>query len=201
MHQKWPNKIFSIVNFVFSPDGHFGLGRGGAWWARRAGIREHCVAVLWLSTHAPSRPCSCHTGGGPSCGGAAEQWRRPRHPRWRRIAQAVLTKTGRALGARPGEFGGWDRGLGHPDCPTRWPPGQTLGAHLRRLANCVPRVRREQKGLVPTEFFLVMKCIGDSSECALPWRLHRPWNQPSQSEAVCADACQCGFGRSSGPGG
>ena len=27
--QKWPNKIFPAVNFVFSCDGHFGLGWGG----------------------------------------------------------------------------------------------------------------------------------------------------------------------------
>ena len=26
---KWPDQIFPIVNFVFSHDGHFGLGRGG----------------------------------------------------------------------------------------------------------------------------------------------------------------------------
>ena len=29
MYQKWPDQIFPIVNFVFSHDGHFGLGRGG----------------------------------------------------------------------------------------------------------------------------------------------------------------------------
>ena len=28
MYQKWPDQIFPIVNFVFSHDGHFGLGRG-----------------------------------------------------------------------------------------------------------------------------------------------------------------------------
>ena len=29
VYQKWPDQIFSIVNFVFSHYGHFGLGRGG----------------------------------------------------------------------------------------------------------------------------------------------------------------------------
>ena len=29
MYQKWPDQIFPIVNFVFSHNGHFGLGRGG----------------------------------------------------------------------------------------------------------------------------------------------------------------------------
>ena len=29
MEQKWPNQIFPAVNFVFSHDGHFGLGQGG----------------------------------------------------------------------------------------------------------------------------------------------------------------------------
>ena len=29
MYQKWPDQIFPVVNFVFSRDGHFGLGRGG----------------------------------------------------------------------------------------------------------------------------------------------------------------------------
>ena len=29
VYQKWPKKIFPIVNFVFSRDGHFGLGGGG----------------------------------------------------------------------------------------------------------------------------------------------------------------------------
>ena len=29
VYQKWPDQIFRIVNFVFSRDGHFGLGRGG----------------------------------------------------------------------------------------------------------------------------------------------------------------------------
>ena len=28
MYQKWPDQIFPIINFVFSHDGHFGLGRG-----------------------------------------------------------------------------------------------------------------------------------------------------------------------------
>ena len=28
-YQKWPNQIFSIVNFVFPHDGHFRLGGGG----------------------------------------------------------------------------------------------------------------------------------------------------------------------------
>ena len=37
VYQKWPDQIFPIVNFVFSRDGHFGLGRGGGaqadrWW-------------------------------------------------------------------------------------------------------------------------------------------------------------------------
>ena len=30
VHQKWPDKIFPTVNFVFSHDGPSGLGRGGA---------------------------------------------------------------------------------------------------------------------------------------------------------------------------
>ena len=29
MYQKWPDQIFPFVNFVFSRDGHFGLGGGG----------------------------------------------------------------------------------------------------------------------------------------------------------------------------
>ena len=29
VHQKWPAQFFSIVNFVFSHNGHFGLGGGG----------------------------------------------------------------------------------------------------------------------------------------------------------------------------
>ena len=29
VYQKWPDTIFPFVNFVFSRDGHFGLGRGG----------------------------------------------------------------------------------------------------------------------------------------------------------------------------
>ena len=29
VYQKWPDQIFPVVNFVFSRDGHFGLGRGG----------------------------------------------------------------------------------------------------------------------------------------------------------------------------
>ena len=29
VYQKWPDQIFPIANFVFSDDGHFGLGRGG----------------------------------------------------------------------------------------------------------------------------------------------------------------------------
>ena len=28
VYQKWPDKIFPTVNFVFSHDGHFGLGQG-----------------------------------------------------------------------------------------------------------------------------------------------------------------------------
>ena len=29
-YQKWPDKIFPTVNSIFSHDGHFGLGGGGA---------------------------------------------------------------------------------------------------------------------------------------------------------------------------
>ena len=29
VYQKWPDQIFPVVSFVFSHDGHFGLGRGG----------------------------------------------------------------------------------------------------------------------------------------------------------------------------
>ena len=29
VYQKWPDQIFPLVNFGFSHDGHFGLGRGG----------------------------------------------------------------------------------------------------------------------------------------------------------------------------
>ena len=29
VYQKWPDQIFPVVNFVFSHDGHFGLGGGG----------------------------------------------------------------------------------------------------------------------------------------------------------------------------
>ena len=29
MYQKWPDQISPVVNFVFSRNGHFGLGRGG----------------------------------------------------------------------------------------------------------------------------------------------------------------------------
>ena len=29
VYQKWPDQIFPLVNFLFSRDGHFGLGRGG----------------------------------------------------------------------------------------------------------------------------------------------------------------------------
>ena len=29
VYQKWPDQIFPIENFVFSHDGHFGLGRRG----------------------------------------------------------------------------------------------------------------------------------------------------------------------------
>ena len=28
VYQKWPDQIFPVVNFVFSRNGHFGLGRG-----------------------------------------------------------------------------------------------------------------------------------------------------------------------------
>ena len=35
VYQKWPDQIFPIVNFVFSHDGHFGLGSGGrGFWGR-----------------------------------------------------------------------------------------------------------------------------------------------------------------------
>ena len=29
VYQKWPDQIFPFVNFIFSHDGHFGLGGGG----------------------------------------------------------------------------------------------------------------------------------------------------------------------------
>ena len=29
MYHKWPDKIFPMVNFIFSHDGHFGRGGGG----------------------------------------------------------------------------------------------------------------------------------------------------------------------------
>ena len=36
VYQKWPDRIFPIVNFAFSHDGHFGLGGGGGrgFWGR-----------------------------------------------------------------------------------------------------------------------------------------------------------------------
>ena len=35
VYQKWPDQIFPVANFVFSHDGHFGLGRGGGgFWGR-----------------------------------------------------------------------------------------------------------------------------------------------------------------------
>ena len=35
VYQKWPDQIFPIVNFVLSPNGHFGLGKGGrGFWGR-----------------------------------------------------------------------------------------------------------------------------------------------------------------------
>ena len=42
VYQKWPNRIFPTVNFVFSHDGHFGLGGGGV-----EGLQGGLL--LWLS--------------------------------------------------------------------------------------------------------------------------------------------------------
>ena len=39
VHQKWPDKISHIVNFVFSASGHFGLGGGGGTPPSPCGVR------------------------------------------------------------------------------------------------------------------------------------------------------------------
>ena len=47
VHRKWPNKIVPFVNFVFSRDGHFGLGGGGV----QGGVPRllpRCTAILIL---------------------------------------------------------------------------------------------------------------------------------------------------------
>ena len=65
VHQKWPDQIFPIVNFVFSHYGHFGLGRGGGGF----GGRGPPPLVLNYSKEAlacPSRGCRL-----PICSGFA----------------------------------------------------------------------------------------------------------------------------------
>ena len=54
VYQKWPNRIFPIVNFVFSHDGHFGLGGRGPPPLLR------CTAILILPCPRTLRHCGAH---------------------------------------------------------------------------------------------------------------------------------------------
>ena len=45
VYQKWPNKIFPLVNFVFSHDGHFGLEARGTPHPRTAILILPCLRV------------------------------------------------------------------------------------------------------------------------------------------------------------
>ena len=53
-YQKWPNPIFPIVNFVFSRDGHFGMGSGVWGGGGGRGVQEG-VPPPPLPPMAPSR--------------------------------------------------------------------------------------------------------------------------------------------------
>ena len=56
VYQKWPDQIFPIVNFVFSRDGHFGLGGGG--------VRGGAAVGRSPPTHPTTRPPSITRRGG-----------------------------------------------------------------------------------------------------------------------------------------
>ena len=55
VYQKWPDKIFPMVNFVFSHDGQFGLGGGGL-------ARGHVVGLVVIGgAHWPLAIVHCQT--------------------------------------------------------------------------------------------------------------------------------------------
>ena len=49
MSQKWPKKIFPMVNFVFSDDGHFGLGAGGGGATEMSVGGPYSYRTIWLA--------------------------------------------------------------------------------------------------------------------------------------------------------
>ena len=53
MYQKWPNKIFPTVSFVFPHDGHLGLGGGGLVVASLRALNSH----PFLPSHVASGRC------------------------------------------------------------------------------------------------------------------------------------------------
>ena len=50
VYQKWPDQIFPTVNFVFSHDGHFGLGGGVQGGGVTPPLLLQCTAILIVPT-------------------------------------------------------------------------------------------------------------------------------------------------------
>ena len=72
MYQKWPDQIFPTVNFVFSHDGHFGLGRGGGGFG--GGPPPWFLIILkkpWAGGESDAAPALC-AGAGASTVGPAD---------------------------------------------------------------------------------------------------------------------------------
>ena len=65
VYQKWPNQIFPIVNFVFSHDGHFGLGGGGG---LGEGVPPSPPLLGFVYTDMPCSETQRHNGGTASTG-------------------------------------------------------------------------------------------------------------------------------------
>ena len=51
VYGKWPDKIFSTVNFVFSHNGHFGLGvnRQSSFTVHQYGVQKHMLRTIQMT--------------------------------------------------------------------------------------------------------------------------------------------------------
>ena len=69
MYQKWPDQIFPIANFVFSRDGHFGLGGGEGvlgegsppLWVLIILKKPWVGGYMWTPAHLPPTPSYNHS--------------------------------------------------------------------------------------------------------------------------------------------